>query len=329
MKRKLKYITYILVGIAVIFSAILITKDKITAEAANRLYLNETDLTLELGRYRTLKVRGTNQKVYWKSANNRAATVDSNGRVTARGWGSTKIYAYVGNKTLTCKVTIVQMNKKNVALTPGNTTQLTLWGANKNKVSWKSSNNKVATVSKDGLVTAVGNGTATVTATFNGKKITSQINVITLNHDFAVLEYGGRFSTTRANFGKVKKLEVIGTKEKVTWYSSDKNVATVNSSGKVTAKGPGTAKITANINGAKVTCEVKVLQMSFSELELKKGETYSLRVLGTDSNVTWYSNRKSVATVSENGVVTAKGSGTAKIIAEVDGRLIRCIVTVK
>lgn len=327
MKKAIRYITYLLTGIAV-FSVILIAKDKITAEAANNVYLNETDLTLEVGHYQTLKVKGTSEKVEWKSANNKAATVSSKGKVTAMGWGSTKIYAYVGNKKLTAKVTIVQMNKKDVALTPGKTTQLTLWGAN-NTVTWSSSNDKIATVSDKGLVTAVGNGTATITATFNGKKITSKVKVITLNHDSIVLEYGGRFSLTRANYGTVKTLSVVGSNDKVTWTSSNTKVATVDSKGKVTAKGHGKATITANVNGSKITCDVTVLQMSYSELELSKGETYTLKVLGTDSNISWSSTKNSVATVSENGVVTAQEAGTAKIIAEVDGRLVRCIVTVK
>ena len=329
MKKKFRYIAYILTGIA-LFSAILIAKDKITALASGKLSLNETNLTLELGHYRTLKVKGTSQKVTWKSANTKAATVTSGGKVTAMGWGSTKIYAYVEGKTLTCNVTIVQMNKKNVTLTPGITTQLTLWGANKN-VTWSSSNKKVATVSEDGLVTAVGNGTATITATFNGKKITSNINVITLNlnHESVVLEYDGKFSLTRAGFGNVKKLAVTGTKEKVTWSTSNKNVADVDSKGKVTAKGPGTAKITAEVNGIKVSCNVKVLKISYNELTLKKGDTFSLKVLGTDSDIVWYSNKSTVATVDENGFVTAVAPGTAKIIAEVDGIVVRCIVTVK
>ncbi|CUH92714.1 Ig-like domain-containing protein [Herbinix luporum] len=327
MKKKFRYITYALAGLAII-SALLITKDKLTAEAANNIYLNETNLTLELGRYRTLKVKGTNKNVSWKSANPRAATVSSNGRVTAKGWGKTKIYATVGNKTLTCNVTIVQMNKKNVTLAVNKTSQLTLWGAN-DTVTWKSSNNKVATVSDTGLVKAKSVGEATITATFNGKKISSQINVVELNTDKVVLEYGGMFDATRSNFGTVKTLKVIGSQDKVSWTSSNKNVATVNSSGKVTAKGPGNATITANINGAKITCNVKVLQMSFSKLELSKGENFSLNVLGTDSPILWFSNKKSVAIVSEDGVVTAKNKGTAKIIAEVDGILVRSIVTVK
>lgn len=325
MKKRLRYITYILASIAIL-TAIFITKDKI-AEAANRVYLNETDLTLEIGHYRTLKVYGTNERVTYKSGNTRAATVNSNGRVTAKGWGSTKIYAYVGNKTLSTKVTIVQMNKKNQALTEGKTTQLALWGSN-NSTTWKSSNKKVVTVSDNGLVTAVGTGTATITANFNGKNITSKITVVGINHDSFVLEYGGRFSSTRTNYGTVKKLK-IGTKEKVTWTSSNKNVASVDSNGKVTAKGPGTAKITASFNGTKLSSDVKVLQMLSSLLELNQGENFTLEVLGTSSNINWSSNNESVVTVSKDGVVTAQGPGTAKILADVDGRIVRSIVTVK
>ena len=145
MKKKFRYLNYIIAGIA-LFSAILFTNEKFFAEAANKVYLNETDLTLELGHYRTLKVYGSNQKATFKSGNNRAATVSSNGKITARGWGSTTVYTDVGNRTLRTKVTVVQMNKKNVALTPEKTTQLTLWGAN-DSVKWKSSNKRVATVS--------------------------------------------------------------------------------------------------------------------------------------------------------------------------------------
>ena len=326
MKKRFRYITYILAGI-VLFSAILITMDKI-AEAANRVYLNETDLTLEVGRYRTLKVYGSRLTPTFRSANNRAATVTTKGRITARGWGSTTIYTYVENKTLRTKVTIVQINKKYVTLTPGNTSALTLWGAD-NSTTWKSNNTKVATVSENGLVTAIGNGTATITATFNGKNITSEITVIGLNHESKVLEYGGRFSLTRANYGSVVKLKVEGSNSQATWSSANTRVATVDSSGKVTAKGPGSTKIYATINGSSVSADIKVLQMQFSELDLKKGGTFSLKVLGSDSDIIWRSTKRSVATVDDNGVVTGKEPGTAKIIAEIDGRLIRCIVTVR
>lgn len=326
MKKRFRYITYILACFA-LFLAILITKDKI-AEAANKVYLNETNLTLELGHYRTLKVYGSSLKPTFKSANTRAATVSSNGRITAKGWGSTTIYTYVGDKTLKTKVTIVQMNKKNIALTPGKTSQLTLWGSN-NSTTWKSSNKKVATVSDNGLVTSIGNGSATITATFNGKKITCEVSVFGLNHESKVLEYDGIFSATRASFGNKVKLKVEGTKAKATWSSNNTRVATVDNNGKVTARGPGEAKIYASINGESISADIKVLQMQFTELNLKKGATYKPKVLGTTSDITWRSTKKSVAIVDDNGIITGINPGVAKIIAEVDGRLIRCIVTVR
>lgn len=326
MKKRLRYITYILTSIALL-TAIFITKDKIV-EAANRVYLNETDLTLELGHYRTLKVYGSNQKPTFKSANNRAATVSSKGKITAKGWGTTTVYTYVGNRTLKTKVNIVQMNKKNVGLTAGKTTQLTLWGSN-NTTTWKSNNTKVATVSDKGLVTAIGNGTATITATYNGKKITSKVTVVGMNHDLVVLEYGGRFSVTRPNYGSKVKLKVDGTKDKVTWSSNNTKVATVDSKGKVTARGYGQAVITATVNGSKVSTDIKVLQMQASELELTKGQSFKLNVLGTNSDISWRSLNNSLVKVDDNGTVTALESGTTKVIAEVDGKLIRSIITVK
>jgi uncharacterized protein YjdB len=326
MNKRFRYITYILASIALI-SAVFLTKDKI-AEAANRVYLNETNLTLETGHYRTLKVYGTNQRATFKSANSRAATVSSSGRITARGWGSTTVYTYVGNKTLRTKVTIVQMNRKNVGLTPGKTSQLTLWGSN-NSTTWKSNNNKVATVSDNGLVTAVSNGTATITATFNGKNITSKITVLGLNHDSAVLEYGGRFSATRPNYGSKVKLKVEGTKDKATWSSNNTSVATVDSNGKVTARGYGKAMITATVNGSSVSTEIRVLEMQSSELELTTGENYSLSVLGTNSDIKWRTLNSNVVTVDDNGLITEVGAGTTKVIAEVDGKQIRSIITVK
>lgn len=326
MKKRFRYIAYTLASIAFI-SAIFLTKDKI-AEAANKIYLDVSDLTLELGHYKTLKVYGTSQKPTFKSANDKAATVSSSGKITAQGWGSTTVYTYVADKTLKTKVTIVQMNNKDVALTPGKTYQLTLWGSD-SSTSWKSSNKKVATVSDNGLVTAVGNGTATITATFNDKKITSTVTVFSLNKDYAVLEYGGRFSITRPNYGSKVKLKLEGGNDKVTWESNNPSVATVDSNGKVTAKGPGKAMITASLNGAQVSAEIKVLQMNSSQLELSAGQNYQLSVLGTNNDIKWRTLNKTVVTVDENGLVKAVGRGTTKVIAEVDGMLIRSVITVK
>lgn len=329
MKKK-HLISYILIFSMAIMSAVVFTKVKDSAKAAGSIYLNNNSLTLEVGHYSTLKVKGTSQTVTWKSGNNKCATVSSGGRVTAQGWGTTTVYAYVGGKKLTCKVNVVQMSSKDFTLAPGSTKALTLRGAN-GTVTWSSSNKSVATVSADGKVTAKAAGSAVITATINGKGITSKVSVIdlNLNEKNIVLEYDGRFSLTEPGFGYSKILKVNGTDKKVTWKSSNEAVATVDSTGRVLAKGAGAATITASVDGVSVSCKVNVLRISNNMITLKKGQTAKLSVYGATGEITWDSYKKSVATVTADGTVTAKSAGTAKIVASVDGRLVRCIVTVK
>jgi hypothetical protein len=126
----------------------------------------------------------------------------------------------------------------------------------------------------------------------------------------------------------------------VTWSSSDTEVASVDSDGIVTGKKAGTAIITATANGSKVAGEVKAtLEITVSAsvsviyatdisidgpTELKVGETAELtaEVLpedATDLTVTWSSSDEEIATVDEDGVVTAKSAGTVTITATANG----------
>ncbi len=121
------------------------------------------------------------------------------------------------------------------------------------------------------------------------------------------------------------------TNKNVTWTSSNSSVATVDSSGKVTAVAPGTATITATTadGNYKANCAVTVtdssavkvtgITLSQNTLSLEKGKTGTISATVAPSNATnktinWSSDNTSVATVS-NGVVTAVGAGTAKITA--------------
>ncbi|MDF9408092.1 Ig-like domain-containing protein [Pelotomaculum isophthalicicum JI] len=141
------------------------------------------------------------------------------------------------------------------------------------------------------------------------------------------------------------------TNKEVNWSSDKKAVATVDSSGKVTAKGAGTANITAMAvdgSGKYAKCAVTVTEvpsgpvlvtnvsLSSSSLSMKVGETKSLTASVTPSNasnkgVNWSSDRSAVATVDSNGKVTAKGAGTANITAmavDGSGKYAKCAVTV-
>ena len=137
------------------------------------------------------------------------------------------------------------------------------------------------------------------------------------------------------------------TNKSVTWSSSNTSVATVSSSGIVTAKSVGLANITVTTNdgGKKATCLVTVqagavavtgVTLDESSLLLIEGDTFTLTETVTPSNATnksvnWSSSNTSVATVSSVGVVTAKSAGSATItVKTIDGeKTATCVVTVK
>ena len=141
-----------------------------------------------------------------------------------------------------------------------------------------------------------------------------------------------KISKTKASLekGTTLQLKVSGTKKKVQWSTSSSKIATVNSKGKVTAKKAGTATITAKVAGKKYKCKITVTTPAISKktLKLTVENTYTLKMTGTKKSVKWSSNKKSVATVSSKGKVTAKKAGTATITASVGGKKYTCKVTV-
>ena len=214
-------------------------------------------------------------------------------------------------------------------------------------ITWTSSNTEVATVSADGTVTAKGTGTSVITAkTYNGKTAQFTLTVIQ-----AVTEIS--LSETNASLwvGKTKTLTATvapttASNPSVEWSSSDNKVATVSSKGVITAKGKGTCTITctaADGYGAKSTCEVTVKQqvteiaLSETTASLWVGDTKTIKATASpttasNTNVTWSSSDKNVATVSSKGVITAKGEGTCTITctaADGFGAKSICEVTVK
>ena len=142
----------------------------------------------------------------------------------------------------------VKINKTNATVYVGKTTTLKVKGTNK-KVTWSSSNKKVATVSSKGKVTAKKKGTATITAKVSGKKYKCKVAVKNpyLNKKTVSLEKG-----------KTTTLKLTGATAKK-YKSSNTKVATVNSKGKITAKGAGTATITCTDSNKKTyKCRVTV-----------------------------------------------------------------------
>ncbi len=320
MKKLRKLITGILLFSITALLALPLTNEIHTVQAAGSVYLNEKDFTLELDHYKTIRVKGTTSKPTFYSRNSKVATVSAGGRVTAKGYGTTTIAVKVAGKTLTCKVTVVQMNKKTLTLSPGETSELVLWGTN-DKITWSTGNSKIATVSDTGKVTAISGGNTTITATVDGRRITSKVSVVEISHPTLVMEVGGWS-------GNIKTLNILGAPSSVQWFSSNNAIASVTANGRVIAKSQGAVTITAKVNGKKLTSKIKILDMNTRDFTLKPGETYALKVLGTKNTVTWDSYKKSVATVNQDGIVTAKSAGQATIVGLVDGRIIRSRITV-
>lgn len=122
--------------------------------------------------------------------------------------------------------------------------------------------------------------------------------------------------------------------DKITWSSSNKKVAIVNSKGVVTAKAKGTAVITATCGEYKATCKVSVktptLKLAKTSASIKVGKKTTIKATATPTGTVKYtSSNKKIATVSSKGVVTGKKKGTAKITVTCNGVSKTFKVTVK
>lgn len=145
------------------------------ADAAT-ISMSKKSLVLKAGESKTLKVKGTKKKATWSSSNSKVAKVSKKGKVTAKKSGTSRIYAKVSGKKLTCKVTVINLNKKSLNLEVGKSETLKVSGTKK-KVTWSSSDSKVASVSKKGKVTGKKEGTAKIYAKVSGKKLTCKVTV--------------------------------------------------------------------------------------------------------------------------------------------------------
>ena len=174
-------------------------------------------------------------------------------------------FTYIEQSSITLNKTDIILNiNKTVTL---NATVLPSNATNKS-VIWESSNNNIATVDNTGMVTAKKNGTATITAkTHNGKIAKCNVTVKTsptslkLNKTSAVLYlyYGTKTINLKATPVTSVKNTTINADKKITWSSSNSKVATVNKSGKVTAKKAGNTTITAKTHNGKIAkCKITV-----------------------------------------------------------------------
>ena len=299
----------------------------------------------------------TAQTVVYSSDAPRIAEVDQRGRVTAVAPGSTTVRLRAqGGATAQVSVTVrgvpltsITLNTELLELEKGEISGLSCIfndGVEDQRVSWLSANPEIVRVDSLGRVTAVGAGeTYVIAATPGGLSAAATVRVNQRSTAVHIVP-----AELTIGVGAVLQLETSYLPEDATdrpteWFSSDRNIVTVDANGKIRAVSAGEAKITVKTedgrkNTARVVVEsaAKDFQLNPTEMTIERGAQQSLEAWffnadGTRNeeihhHINWSSDNPDVATV-EDGVVTGISTGVTEIRASADGYERACTVRVQ
>ncbi|RXZ83456.1 hypothetical protein EBB07_06495 [Paenibacillaceae bacterium] len=318
-----------------------------------KLTLSQKKILLEKGKdqkatlsvkYKDGLTKDVTDQATWQSSVSDVADV-SKGLITANKGGTAVITASFGGESVSLYVEVdiassLSTSSAMALLEIGENQQITLTSTdsegNKRNVTteavWSVNSAKVAEVS-DGLITALANGKATVTAKFGGKTITVAVEVgsiqrLTANTANLDMKSGESYQV------KLTALLADGRTKDVTdlaeWKAGNSRIISVNN-GKIEAINAGKSKVTAKYNGKTISVAVEVDVLKYldvysdnkvaTEIVLKRGQTLQLSGVATysdnkDRDVTvdglWSSSKATVAHV-KHGLLTAQGKGKANL----------------
>lgn len=309
----------------------------------------------------------TNKKVTWSSNNTGVATVNQTGVVTAvkAGTATIKVTTEDGGKVATCIVTVnakvfpvtgVSVSPSSTSITIGGTTVLSAKvspdNASDKTVSWSSSDNSIASVDNNGVVIAQAVGVATITVKSNSDNSKYAICAVTVEpiHVTSVAVTPTTLTLTEGDKGTVYATisPENATDKSLVWSSDNTSVASVDpSTGEVTAIKSGTAHVEAitKDGGKTASCTVTVntriypvtgVELNKTNLSIRIGSTENLIATispenATNKNVTWTSTAPEIASVNNDGLVSAKTVGTTyiKVTTSDGGYSASCKVTVE
>ena len=253
------------------------------------------------------------------------------------------------------KVTSVTLNETSVSMVESGSETLIPTiapvNATNKKVTWKSSDDAIATVDTYGKVNALKVGSATITVITDDGNKTANCNVTVESKSVAVTGISLDKTSLTLDEGDSETLIVTvvpvnATNKKITWESSDNTVVTIGGDGKVTAHNAGSATITVTIDDSNKTanCNVTVkakittvtgVSLDKTSMSLVEGNSGTLIAIiapvnATNKKVTWKSSDDTIATVDSDGKVTAVKAGSATITATTDdgGKTATCTVKV-
>jgi len=325
--------------------------------------LSVNNLTMNAGEYFYLDpvltpANATKEGLVWECVDTNIATVSSTGRVTAKNPGQTIIMVKTENgATAYCKLTVLQA-VTGLEITPDKATldvgeklqlytEFTPATASNTAVYWSSSDEEIATVDKDGEVTAKQGGLVVIQCKTDdgGYNAVCIITVIEEVTEIKITPEQYKLGLGKTFQLKAEITNSTASDKDIEWRSSDESVCTVDQNGKIKGISLGYATITAMaLDGSDVeaTCEIRVvtevtgMTMNYTSITLIQGDTFQLEAAIRPANATyktpsWKSDNSEIAMVDDDGVVTAISPGTAWITAEArdsSGKYCKCYVTV-
>lgn len=329
---------------------------KVTVDGVplRELKLNASELHIDKGQISGLKASynadASDTRLKWVSADETIATVDNAGRIEGVGGGTTWVSVVAPNGLSASARVYVEVEGTAVHISP-NDLILGVGASVPLKLSylpldctdsvqrWASSNPEVLTVDEDGVLHANGVGTAYVTV-LTKDRLTAGMEVkvepapkdLQLDPTRATLERGDTLEMQVMFLAEDGSVDAQSD-HLVVWSSEDPSVATVDSSGCVTALKSGSTRISATADGFTASCRLQV-QVTIQEILLDHDEVYLLKEdSGTPIQLKWVispvdvddptvrfeSDNEQVAQVTKDGLVTMTGGyGTAVITAYSD-----------
>ena len=301
-------------------------------------------------------------KAQYTSGNPAIASVDGMGGVVATAAGTTTIQVTYGAKSLSVPVTVtgtvvtlqtISVRPESISMKKGATQQLEVkatYSDNKvtdvtSQASYQVAQPVIATVSATGLITGTAVGSTTMTVSFGGKTVSVPVQVTEAQEPVQSLTVTP--VKLELLIGKAQTLQVTATykdgkeenvSQKATYTSSNAAIASVSSSGVVTALAEGTAQITVQYGGKSISVPVtgsvvslQTLAVRPESVNMRKGAAQQLEVKATysdnkvtdvTSQATYQIAQPAIATVSATGLITGVAVGSTTVTVTFGGKTV-------